>query len=64
MEKAENDKIGGADLRDIAEMARASSMKDVYALVHIDRIEDNLTGASRARMIGPSRQTASRLSAR
>jgi hypothetical protein len=40
---AEDNNLDGAALRDIAEMARAGSTKDVNILVQLDRIEDNLT---------------------
>jgi len=40
---AGDNNLDGAALRDIAEMARAGSTKDVNILVQLDRIEDNLT---------------------
>ena len=40
---AGDNNLDGAALRDIAEMARAGSTKDVNVLVQLDRIEDNLT---------------------
>jgi hypothetical protein len=40
---AGDNNLDGAALRDIAEMARAVSTKDVNILVQLDRIEDNLT---------------------
>ena len=43
---AGDNNLDGAALRDIAEMARAGSTKDVNILVQLDRIEDNLTSSS------------------
>jgi hypothetical protein len=40
---AGDNNLDGAALRDIAEMARAGSTKDVNIMVQLDRIEDNLT---------------------
>jgi len=40
---AGDNNLDGAALRDIAEMARAGSTKDVNVLVQLDRLEDNLT---------------------
>ncbi|MBU2055073.1 MAG: hypothetical protein KKC25_08860 [Proteobacteria bacterium] len=40
---AGDNNLDGAALRDIAEMARAGSTKDINILVQLDRIEDNLT---------------------
>lgn len=40
---AGDNNLDGVALRDIAEMARAGSTKDVNILVQLDRIEDNLT---------------------
>ncbi|MHB9099341.1 MAG: hypothetical protein ACYC5X_16130, partial [Syntrophales bacterium] len=40
---AGDNNLDGAALRDIAEMARAGSTKEVNILVQLDRIEDNLT---------------------
>ena len=40
---AGDNNLDGAALRDIAEMARVGSTKDVNILVQLDRIEDNLT---------------------
>ena len=40
---AGDNNLDGVALRDIAEMARAGSRKDVNILVQLDRIEDNLT---------------------
>jgi hypothetical protein len=40
---AGDNNLDGATLRDIAEMAKAGSTKDVNILVQLDRIEDNLT---------------------
>ena len=40
---AGDNNLDGAALRDIAEMAKAGSTKDVNILVQLDRIEDNLT---------------------
>ena len=40
---AGDNNLDGAVLRDIAEMARAGSTKDVNILVQLNRIEDNLT---------------------
>jgi len=40
---AGDNNLDGAALRDIEEMARAGSTKDVNILVQLDRIEDNLT---------------------
>ena len=40
---AGDNNLDGAALRDIEEMARAGSTKEVYILVQLDRIEDNLT---------------------
>jgi len=40
---AGDNNLDGAALRDIEEMARAGSTKDVNILVQFDRIEDNLT---------------------
>jgi hypothetical protein len=40
---AGDNNLDGAALRDIAEMARAGSTKDVHVLVQLDRIEDKLT---------------------
>jgi len=40
---AGDNNLDGAALRDIAEMARAGSTRDVNILVQLDRIEDNLT---------------------
>ena len=48
---AGDNNLYGAALRDIAEMARAGSTKDVNILVQIDRIEDNLTRCFRITQI-------------
>ena len=40
---AGDNNLDGAALRDIEEMARAGSTKEVNILVQLDRIEDNLT---------------------
>jgi hypothetical protein len=40
---AGDNNLDGATLRDIEEMARAGSTKEVNILVQLDRIEDNLT---------------------
>ncbi len=40
---AGDNNLDGAALRDIEEMARAGSTKDVNVLVQLDRLEDNLT---------------------
>ncbi|MHB8910884.1 MAG: clostripain-related cysteine peptidase [Syntrophales bacterium] len=40
---AGDNNLDGAALRDIEEMARAGSTKDVNILIQLDRIEDNLT---------------------
>ncbi len=40
---AGDNNLDGAALRDIAEMAKAGSTKDVHILVQLDRIEDQLT---------------------
>ncbi len=40
---AGDNNLDGAALRDIAEMAKAGSTKDVQILVHLDRIEDQKT---------------------
>ena len=40
---AGDNNLDGAALRDIAEMAKAGSTKDVHVLVQLDRIEDQKT---------------------
>jgi hypothetical protein len=40
---AGDNNLDGAALRDIAEMARVGSTKDVHILVQLDRIEDQKT---------------------
>ncbi|MDD5100529.1 MAG: hypothetical protein PHP66_06210, partial [Syntrophales bacterium] len=40
---AGDNNLDGAALRDIAEMARAGSTKDVHILVQLDRLEDQKT---------------------
>ncbi|PIP08843.1 MAG: hypothetical protein COX51_02100, partial [Syntrophobacteraceae bacterium CG23_combo_of_CG06-09_8_20_14_all_50_8] len=40
---AGDNNLDGAALRDIAEMAKVGSTKDVNVLVQLDRIEDKLT---------------------
>jgi len=48
---AGDNNLDGAALRDIAEMARAGSTKDVNILVQLDRIEDNLTRRFRVLLV-------------